>query len=152
MFNFDFRSEISSEYLDDLRSLLFFNSEQQKVADGIIASIERYGMPKVEEVGGKLKVSVEKVPEIQAIYAYDKGGIRDELVGVMLFFRESIDCISLIHIAVKDNYSITSSEGESLLTLEMLYRLKDIARHLKKVEYLSIYYHKYVAKRIIISK
>lgn len=152
MSDFDFRSEISSEYIDDLRSLLFFNAEQQKVADGIVASIEKYGLPKIDDDGTKLKVSVEKVPEIQAIYAYRKYENIDELVGVMLFFRESVDCISLVHIAVKENYSISSSKGESMLTLEMLYRLKDIARHLKKVEYLSIYYQRYVAKRIIINK
>lgn len=148
MSRFLFSSEISSDFKEQLASLLFFNIEQRNVAEGIIASIEKYGLPHIEDDSNKLKVSVEKVQEIQSIFAYDESAGSKDLVGVMLFFRETEDCVTLLHIAVKENYTFRTSQGESLLAVELLFKLKDIARHLKKVEYLSIYYQKYVAKRM----
>lgn len=152
MTQFVFKSDLDASFHEDLNSLLFFNFEQRKVAEGIIASIEKYGLPKIIEINGKLKVSLEKVPEIQAIFAIDSHSGVDDLVGVMLFFREAVDCLSLIHIAVKESYTFQSSRGSSLLAVELLYKLKDIAKQLKNVDYLTIYYQKYVAKRIMVQR
>jgi len=153
-----FCSDLSAEHKESLNDLLFFNREQSKFSRGIVASIEKYGLPIIFENNNKLSIALEKIDDVQSIFAINKeldkstAYIPDELIAVMIFFRESIDCIALIHIAVKENYTFLSSKGQSYLATDLLFRLKDIAKHLKNIEYIKIYYHNVEPKLLRIKK
>ncbi len=151
-----FCSDLSAVYKDSLNELLFFNREQSKFARGIIASIDKYGLPIVSEKNDKICISLEKFEEVQTIFALTKedsaANAPEELIGVMLFLRESSDCIALIHIAVKEKYTFLSSKGQSYLATELLFKLKAIAKQLKNIEHIKIYYHNEEPKLLRIKK
>lgn len=142
MDNIKFSSELEIKYLEDIKSLMFFNPEQQKVVSGILASIERYGLPSVKEINGKIRIQIGELPDVQTIYALDKSKEDIPLVGVIVFFRESKEKITILHIAVKDEYTISSSSRKSFLTIRLIEQLKQIATRIKGIKTLTIFYQK----------
>eukprot|EP01156_Anaeramoeba_ignava_P015967 Anaeramoba_ignava/a617238_6.p1 GENE.a617238_6~~a617238_6.p1 ORF type:complete len:147 (-),score=20.09 a617238_6:128-568(-) len=139
-----FTSVLNIKFLEKLKTLLFFNPEQQKIVTGILASIEKYGLPKIEPEGENIVIKVGELTEVQSIYAIDN----EELVGVMLFFRETAQNITLLHIAVAEEHSLQGNKGNKMIALQLIYKLKEIAAKIKDVKTISIYYQKDVLKKI----
>ncbi|MDP2363013.1 MAG: hypothetical protein Q8M94_04490, partial [Ignavibacteria bacterium] len=94
-----YSSFLTEGYLEDLKSLMFFNQNQHKVMPGILESIERYGLPHLNIQNGMIRVTVGKITDVQTIFVLDHTGSTNELIGVIVFFRESRDNITLLHIA-----------------------------------------------------
>ena len=68
---FDYSSILKPEYREELEQLLFFNSAQNVVFSAIVDSIEIFGEPVVNNDGGRLRVSVKKLDEVQTLFAFD---------------------------------------------------------------------------------
>ena len=71
-----FASYVECSQRSYLESLVFFNASQQRVLDGIIDSIEKFGPPEIVEEGGRLRVRVAGKTEAQSPYrgpAHGKG-------------------------------------------------------------------------------
>jgi hypothetical protein len=132
-----------------LENLLFFNTGQRKVVSGIISSIELYGLPYIiVNNESTLKIIIGKLLDVQTIYAIDDSIEPNPLAGILIYFRESIENIVILHIAVNEKYSLEGSNGNSFLTLHLIEELKKIAIKLKGVKTLTIYYHKDVIGKI----
>lgn len=149
--NFSFVSEIDISFEEDLKRLLYFNGQQRKVLNGIKASIEKYGLPIVETFNNKIIVKVEKVSQIQTIFALDESYIKSYLAGVMIFFREQTDCFTLVHLAIDEQYSMRK-DPESNLALNLVNRLINIGKIIRDVQYINIFYSTINAKKIRIKK
>ncbi len=132
-----FKSKINSDYLDELESLMYFNSQQRKVISGIESAIEKYGLPKIKNENEKLKITLEKIENPQTIFAFDN----DNLVGLIIFYRETIDNIVILHIAIAEQYSIIYNKSFSL-AIALIEELKRKAKNIKGVKSISIYYKK----------
>ena len=91
-------SRIGSQHRAALENLLFFNSRQHRVLDGIKYSIERYGAPELVEREGSLRVEVPTLPEVQSLFAVREQDGKP--VGVAVFAREAPDRFVVLHVVV----------------------------------------------------
>lgn len=136
---YKYRSTIEIAYLKELENLLFFNSGQKRVISGIEASIEKFGIPKIIKKDKLIKITVGNNSDIQTIYAFTDEE-KPRLAGIILYFRVTIEEITIIHIAVNPEYSINSNKEKSYLALMLVDEVKKNAARIKGIRFLNILY------------
>jgi hypothetical protein len=109
---------------------MFFNPGQQIALSAILNSLDTFGSPSVYVDGGRLRIKVEKLDEVQTLYALDD----DTLVGVMIYSRILLERFTVIHIAVDQDYSSYGKFARKMLVMRMLELLRNSARRIKGVE------------------
>lgn len=115
-----FTSVLKAHYQDSLEKLMFFNPGQHKALQSIIDSIEHFGSPYVEVENGNLRVKVDKLSDVQFIFALSG----NNLVGVIIYVRTSQTYVDVLHIAVDEQYS---AEGNQM-GLMLVFRLLNVVR------------------------
>jgi len=140
MGEFSFVSRLESSWREELEALMYFNPRQHNVVAGIEESIAMFGLPKITEEDGWLKVSTEKNPFVQTIFAMTSSADEPEIAGLIVYVRNDAPCLTIMHIGVAERFSISGQESESMLALKMILELKKVARQIKGVEYLSLIY------------
>jgi hypothetical protein len=89
MSGFAYTSVLPPSRYEELANLMFFNLQQHRVRDDIVNAIERYGMPEIVASGHSLRFSVEKLGEVQTLYALEGDSGMGRLVGTLLYARVS---------------------------------------------------------------
>jgi len=135
-----FSSVLEHEYREELEDLMFFNPQQRKALTGINHAISEYGVPSVVEANGRLRMSVEGLPECQTLFALDHSAEKPILAGVMVYMRTDPENIVLLHIAVKEDYSRTGIYGDEMLVLRFMTQLRDIAKRIKGIRSITLKY------------
>ena len=125
-----YTSTLKPEYSEELERLLFFNPGQQDALAAIMDSLDTFGSPSVYTDNGALRVKVEKLDEVQTLYAMDD----DTLVGVLVYSRVVLDCLTVLHIAVDEEYSVHGNNANNMLVMRMLELLRKNARLIKGVK------------------
>jgi hypothetical protein len=139
MSSFVYSSVLPPSRYQELADLMFFNVLQHCVRDDIVNAIELYGMPTIVTTQHSLRFSVEKLGEVQSLYALESGE-GGKLVGVLVYARVSDDRIVLLHMSVAPAYATRGREASRRLTLKMIARLRRACRTLKGVRRLEILY------------
>ena len=147
MIEFVYKSKIKIIYKKELENLLFFNIEQKRVLPGIEASIEKFGIPKIIKNEDNINIVTGKNQEVQSLFALTADN-KEELAGVIIFTRVSKSELSVIHMAIKGDFVIDRSYGNSFLALRMIEEVKKIASRIKGIEYLTILYSSKKIKKI----
>ena len=88
-----------------METLLFFNEQQRRYRDLIVASIETYGEPKIHRSGDFLRVHLRDSDEVQNLFALETKPEADRLVGFALYTRAEEDTLVLIHIGVDREFA-----------------------------------------------
>ncbi len=135
-----FTSILGHEYRDELESLMFFNPQQKKAQAGISRAIRDYGVPNIVEENGRLRISVEGLPESQTLYALDPAGEKPLLAGVMVYMRTDPENLVLLHIAVDEDYSRSGIHAEEMLVLRFMTQLREIAKRIKGIRAITLKY------------
>jgi hypothetical protein len=125
-----YTSLLMPEYGEALERLMFFNPGQQSALAAILDSLETFGSPSVYVDGERLRVKVEKLDEVQTLFALDG----DTLVGVLVYSRIMLERLTVIHIAVDYDYSSNGKFAQNMLVMRMLELLRSSARRIKGVE------------------
>ena len=125
-----YTSLLKPEYREALERLMFFNPGQQSALAAILDSLEAFGSPSVYVDGERLRVKVEKLDEVQTLFALDG----DTLVGVLIYSRILLERLTVIHIAVDHDYSSYGRHAHNMLVMRMLELLRNSARRIKGVE------------------
>lgn len=129
-----YTSVLNPEYSEELERLMFFNPGQQTAIAAIVDSLETFGSPSVYADNGCLRVKVEKLDEVQTLFVMHD----DTLVGVLVYSRILLERLTVIHIAVHQDYSSHGKFSQNMLVLRMLELLRNSARHIKGVESIRI--------------
>ena len=135
-----FSSLLTSGYREALEALLYFNPQQGRVREAISATVDLYGFPQVVSDGGLLRVSVGSWSKVQALFALDRDAPGRELSGVIVYVRESIETIAILHVAVAGDYSASGLHAGELLTLRLINKVKEIASRVKGVRTVTLLY------------
>lgn len=152
MENIFFSSTLSSQYREQLETIMFFNPHQSSVEVGIIKSIEKFGIPKIAVEGKNLKLHVENLPEVQTLYAFEEGTKRANLIGALIYVRIDIKTFILLHISVSEEYSCHGIHADKLLAMRLVIKLREIASRIKGACSLIIIYGKGKERRLIVRK
>lgn len=129
-----YTSTLNPKYSEELERLMFFNPGQQTALAAIENSLEKFGSPSVYDDGGYLRVKVEKLDEVQTLFAMDD----DALVGVLVYSRVLIERLTVIHIAVDQDYSARGKFANNMLVIHMLELLRNSARRIKGIKSIRI--------------
>ena len=140
MNRFVYTSVVSPSRYDELADLMFYNLRQHLFRDDIVNAIDRYGLPEIVTTDHALRFSVEKLGEVQSLYAFDGNAATGCLAGAMLYARVSDDKIVLLHMGIAAEYQTGGSESHKMLALKMIRRLKKVGKTLKGVHRLEILY------------
>lgn len=143
-----FISNPEISYLEDIKSLLFFNQSQRRVASGIVSSIEKYGLPQISIVNDKIVLGVGNLENVQSMFAIHSDIPEKPVAGIVIYFRSDMSNITVLHISVKEEYSFEGVYRDSFVALRLIAELKSIAKRIKGINSLTIYYHKDIAKNI----
>ena len=95
----------------------------------------------IVEENDRVYLNFEKI-DCQTIFTI----IDHNLVGLAIYYRDSLDNIDLVHIAVDEKYSSTGKYADKLLVLHMINKLKKIALKIKGIKTITV---KYGQKRVI---
>ena len=129
-----YTSTLNPEYSEELERLMFFNPGQQTALAAIVDSLETFGSPSVYADSERLRVKVEKLDEVQTLFAMDS----DTLVGVLVYSRILLERLAVIHIAVDQDYSSHGKFAHNMLVMRMLELLRSNARRIKGIETIRI--------------
>jgi hypothetical protein len=135
-----FSSVLKDSYYDDLENLLFFNAQQQQFRAEIIQSVETYGSPSIMKEGDRLRVKVGQLSQVQSLFGFDSDRPDASLIGVILYFREQMEQLTVLHIAVQSHYVATGYYADQLLAVRLLQQVREVAAHIKGVNSVALLY------------
>ena len=135
-----FSSILGTDYRSELEELMFFNPQQNKALTGISHAISEYGVPVIVEDNGRLRISVEGLPESQTLFALDDSSEKPILAGVMVYMRTDPENLVLLHIAVHEDYSRAGIYGDEMLVWRFMTQLRDIAKRIKGIRSITLKY------------
>ena len=127
-----------------LEALLFFNVRQHALRAQIEATIERFGIPEVIEQDGWLRIGVAGLPDVQCLYAVR--GDRDEPVGAVIYIRDSIDRITVVHLSVASDASLNLPGGGRVVLHRLLQQIHRVARCTTGIRHVELAYR---ARRLV---
>lgn len=130
-----------------LEALLFFNVRQHALRAQIEATIERFGIPEVVEQGGSLRVAVGGLPELQCLYAVR--GDNDEPVGAVVYTRDAVDRITVVHLSVASDAALCMDGGGRLVLHRLLGRIHRVARCTAGIRHVELAYRARRAPRAV---
>lgn len=134
------KSTLPSNYREELEELLFFHPQQEKVQDGIVYSIEKYGTPTIVEKDNYLHIEFDQFPGAQTLYAFDKIGSIEKLIGSLIYYRTDTETIEVIHIDIQEKYTLTGPLANRQVMLWFILNLKSIAKKIKGIRYIQLIY------------
>ncbi len=130
-----FSSTINPDQRETLEQIFFYNKNQSEYYFDIKHLIESYGQPRIVEENDRLYLNFEKI-DCQNIFTI----IDHNLVGLAIYYRDSLDNIDLVHIAVDEKYSSTGKYADKLLVFQMINELKKIALKIKGIKTITVKY------------
>ena len=149
-----FTSVLGGEHKQELERLLFFNDNQAKVSDAVMRVAERYGTPRVQVVGERLRVGLESV-QPQTLFAVRRTANGGEPVGVpvgvMVYTREE-DALVVLFLAVHEHYASRGPKADRRLLLRMTAELRGIARRVKGITSVVLFVGRSTPTRISIAR
>jgi hypothetical protein len=127
-----FTSVLDRRHRRELERLLFLNPGQHRVRSAILEAVESYGIPRVVDEHRRLRVKLDSGRQVQTLFAMSHTGLRSRLAGVIVFTRLDWTML-LLHMAVTSDYAFRGIHGGQRLALELVERVRTIARQVKGV-------------------
>jgi hypothetical protein len=134
----EFKSHVPSERRAELEALLFFNACQERVSDCIAHAVERFGAPEIVEQGGRLRIQMQNMPDVQSLFAIERSTGRP--VGVAVYTRQDIEHITVMHVGVAAEYASGGRKASAQLLLRLLREVRRSTRRVKGVRRVELFY------------
>ena len=120
--------------------MLFFNGRQDRVRNGIVSSIDRYGPPEIATDGNSLRVRVAGPSEAQCLFAIEREGKVSRPVGVILYVRDSFERITVLHLVIAETYAVGGPRAKYNLLLRLVQAVKRVARCTSGIRHVELVY------------
>ena len=130
-----FSSTINPDLRETLERVFFYNKNQSEYYFDIKHLIESYGQPRIVEENDRLYLNFENI-DCQNIFTI----IDHNLVGLAIYYRDSLDNIDLDHFAVDEKYSSTGIYADKLLVFQIINELKIIVLKIKGIKTITVKY------------
>ena len=137
-----FTSALDKIHREPLEELMFFHPQQGRLASSLISIIEQQGSPSIIEQDGKLRIEIPRIQSVQTLFAIIDGVLQWELVGMVTYARITPDELTVLHIAVKDEYTVHGSKGDQMVAYHLLEELRRIGHHIKGIQGVRLAYRR----------
>lgn len=134
-------SLLAPGYSEDLENLLFFHPQQGRFRRNIIASVEKYGSPRIVERNGGLRIQLQFLEDVQTLYGIAREGENEELAGTLIYTRTG-QTLEILHIVVKDEYTMRGAQVDLGLTFMMIEELCRIGRMIQGIHFVRLAYER----------
>jgi hypothetical protein len=102
--NLAFQSTLPADQREPLERLMFFNRRQREAETAVTRAIEMFGSPTIVADPSGVRVAVRACPDVQCLFAIERGRRSDALAGMVIYLRTSLEEVLVLHIAVADRY------------------------------------------------
>jgi hypothetical protein len=136
-----FTSELPLFRRAELERLVYFNKNQHKVEARLLEALRLYGSPSMVLGERLIRFSVSKVASVQTLYAFDESRRFPRLAAVAIYTREDIETLTVIFVAVHEDYVAGGPHEGKLLAPRVLELLRASAARTKGVRWLRLLYH-----------
>jgi hypothetical protein len=133
-----YTSRIAAEHRSSLERLLFFNGCQNRVANGIVDAIDKFGPPEIHADSGWLRVQVAGLTDVQSLFVVDEA--TGEPFGVAVYTRPDLEHITVLHIGLGEEYCAGGDRESLNLLLRLMQEIRRSAKRVKGVRRLSVHY------------
>jgi hypothetical protein len=135
-----FKSKIDRRYREELDRLFYFNGNQKKWEAVVEQSIIDYAYPVLMEKNGKVAIGYEDKGIGQSLHILDSDRPDASLIGVVIYTRESVDTITIIHLVLHEQCSEILKKSGVNIGLMVIRSLIPRFKKLKGVNKLRFYY------------
>jgi hypothetical protein len=137
-----FSSTLPLSYRDELERIVFFNRDQHRVADPLLAAVSHFGAPSIVQDGNSLRFSVPAFGPVQSLYALDENATPARLAGVVMFVRDrdSPDTMVVLHLAVHEDYAGDGPNAEHWVAPRLMSAVRNACLQIRGVAYLRVLY------------
>ena len=133
-----FASFVAAVERSHLEALVFFNASQERVLNGIIDAIEKFGPPEIVEDEDKLRVRVRGKAEAQSLFAVDAASGRP--LGIAVYLRSDLENIAVLHLGIAEEFTTDGLRSDEHLLFRLLRELRRCSRRLKGVRRMEVVY------------
>ncbi len=133
-------SELDASFREELERIVFFNPQQTTVAERVIASVHRYGVPSIVDDAGRLRFRVQAFGQVQTLYAFDETPRPPQLVGVLMFTRESRTTLIVLHLAIHEDYTARGRYADTAVVGQLVGALRNVGLRTRGVRRLRFLY------------
>jgi len=135
-----FTSFLAPSRRRELEELMFMHPQQRRFRETIVNCIDEFGIPKVVEQDGGLRVSLTSQTEVQSLYALLQDTDTEILAGAVIYTRKPADEITVLHIAVKNEFTVNGERTDLMVTFRLLETVAAIARRIQGVRGVRLAY------------
>jgi hypothetical protein len=143
-----FTSSIAAFHRETLEHLLYFNPLQHRYFDDIKAAIEEMGLPQIVVQNGTLRIRIGAYHDSQSIFAVTRHEDHEEVAGVIVYHRDTMESLLVLHVVVDDVYALNGERARELLAFRLIDQVKKAARTIKGVKTIRIIYGRTSGKMI----
>lgn len=133
-----FASHISASQRGSLEALLYFNSCQNRVLDGIVEAVENFGPLEIYADGDRLRVRVDGRLEVQCLFAVEE--LSGRPVGIAVYARPDVHHLMVVHIGVAAEFAAGGKRAKEQLLLRLLREVRTCSRRIKGVQRFELFY------------
>ncbi len=133
-----FTSCVTTSQRGSLEALMYFNSCQSRVLDGIVDAVERFGPLEIVADGERLRVGVANLPEAQTLFAVEAQSGRP--VGIAVYARPDVHSFTVVHLGVASEFATGGKRADEQLLLRLLRELRRSSRRIKGVRHFELFY------------
>jgi hypothetical protein len=133
-----FTSHVAELHRGSLEMLVYFNSCQSRVADGIVDAVERFGPLEIFTEIDRLRIRVNGLPEAQALFAVEATTGRP--VGVAVYARPDFQHMIVVHLGIAAEFASGGKRASEQLLLRLLRELRRNSRRIKGVQSFELLY------------
>ena len=137
-----FTSVLDQTHRSELEELIFFHPQQGRFASSLVSTIAEQGAPRIIEQAGKLRIEIPRIPDVQTLYAIVTGAVEWELVGMVAYTRRIPAELTILHIAVKDEYTLHGAKGDQLVACHLLEELQRIGHRIQGIHGVQLAYRR----------
>src|SRR5699024_8400238 len=135
-----FRSKIAAAYYDRLERMFFFNWNQSRYAVRITQSVKDYSKPVIMEEGNQIALVFKDRSVGQTLHIFDSAEDDAELIGVVMYERDSRERITIVHLALHERCRRIFKEEKINIAASALDELFSIFKKIKGINRVRIYY------------
>ncbi len=145
--NITFASHTPPATREALEGLLFFNSRQHMVYDGIIDALQNFGHPEIVVTPKGLSIRVPK-SETQVLFAFDTCSTASNPVGVVVFVRSTPVDIVILHLAIHPDYALQGSAAGRGCGILLIEKVQEVAARIVGVQRVVFFYRKELSLKV----
>ena len=137
-----FTSALDKTHRAELEELIFFHPQQGRFASSLISTIAEQGAPRIIEQAGKLRIEIPRIQDVQTLYAIIGDALQWELVGMVAYTRIHHDELTILHIAVKDEYTAQGPKGDQLVAHHLIEEICRIGHRIQGIKGVRLAYRR----------